>query len=401
MEGRDAASGRLEAQVLEAGNGRCIRLSGTAHLVLTRIDEGADADEVARELSGRLGRAFTAAHVRAAYTQVREQVDAIARQTTPPRPFGLWFRVRLLRVSVVARLSRALSGAFHPAVAWPLATLVVAAAVSALAGVWAMDSGPASHMSTMAHDAFLPLLGLFTFSMLAHELGHASASMRFGAPARDIGFGLYLVFPVFYSDVTSAWRLTRRQRVVIDLAGVYFQFVVGTAYLIIYRLTGWGSFYTSAVTIFVLALVVVLPIFKFDGYWLLTDLLGVENLSRQVRRVAVHALDRLRGRRGPRLPWPRWVSVAVLLYGVFTVAYIVILVVNLAPAVPRLLAAYPAHLAGLARDLYLPPHTPATGRLDSVIGPTYILLGVTMLLVTLSRRVIGAVRGRGTGAGAR
>jgi putative peptide zinc metalloprotease protein len=163
--------------------------------------------------------------------------------------------------------------------------------------------------------------------------------------------------------------------------------------------TGWSLFYVSAITIFVLALVVVLPIFKFDGYWLLTDLLGVDNLSRQVRRVAVHALNRLRGRRRPRLPWPRWVSVAVLLCGVFSVAYIVGLVVILAPAVPTLLASYPAHLAGLARDFYLPPHLPAVGRLGSVLGPTYVLVGVVMLLVTLSRKVFAAVRGRGSGTG--
>jgi putative peptide zinc metalloprotease protein len=245
-------------------------------------------------------------------------------------------------------------------------------------------------------SSFLPLLGLFVLSMFAHELGHASASMRYGAPARDIGFGLYLIYPVFYNDVTAAWRLTRRQRVVIDLAGVLFQFLVGTAYLLVARLTGSDLFQLAAASVFFLGLFVLLPIFKFDGYWLLSDLLGVANLSRQVRRVASHVRGRLQGTPGAPLPWPPWVSVAVLVYGVLSVAIIVVFALRLVLVVPELAADYPARIAGLVRDLYLPPHTPAAGRLSSVIGPTYVLLGATLALVTLTRRVIQGQRRNAT-----
>jgi putative peptide zinc metalloprotease protein len=383
-----SASDRQRTYLLETSNGRCIRLSATAYFVLTRIDEAAAADEVAQELSHRLGRVVTAAHVQAAYAQVRQQVDAIRQQTRRPKPFGLWFRVRLLPISAVGALSRRLSGVFHPAAAVPLVLL------SALAAITALAAGTSGHQRMMMDPgaSFAPLLGLFIVSMFAHELGHASASMRYGTPARDIGFGLYLIYPVFYNDVTAAWRLTRRQRVVIDLAGVFFQFSVGAGYLFIYRLTGWGVFYLAAVSVFFLGLFVLLPIFKFDGYWLLTDLLGVDNLSRQVRRVAAHVLDRLRRRRGARLPWPSWVSVAVLAYGAFSVAYLFLFALRLASVLPDLAVAYPARVAGLLRDLYLPPHTPAPGRLASVLGPTYILLGVGLAALTLSMRLINALR---------
>ena len=80
--------------------------------------------------------------------------------------------------------------------------------------------------------------------------GHASASARYGVPARDIGFGLYLIYPVFYNDVTSAWRLPRRQRVVIDLAGTFFQFLVGAVYALVGRVTGQDVFELTAVTVF-------------------------------------------------------------------------------------------------------------------------------------------------------
>jgi len=380
-------SERQQTYLLETDDGRFIRLSATAYLVLTRIEAGAAAGEVAQDLSRRLARVLTAAHVEAAYAQVRRQVDAITQRTDRPKPFGLWFRVRLLPVSAVGWLSRQLSGIFRPTVAVPLTVLIVLVATQTL------TSALSGHLTMMNPGAsFLPLLGLFTVSMFAHELGHASASMRYGVPARDIGFGLYVIYPVFYSDVTAAWRLTRRQRVVIDLAGVFFQLLAGTAYLFVYRLTGWEVCYLAAVSVFLLGLFVLLPIFKFDGYWLLTDLLGVVNLSRQVRRVTVHVLDRLRHRRPARLPWPSWVSVVVVLYGAFSVAYLALFALRLALVLPDLAAGYAARVAGLLRDLYLAPHTPAPGRLTSILGPTYILFGLGWASVALSKRVVLAIR---------
>jgi putative peptide zinc metalloprotease protein len=246
----------------------------------------------------------------------------------------------------------------------------------------------------MMGTSFLPMLGLFVISMLAHELGHASASMRYGVPARDIGFGLYIVYPVFYNDVTAAWGLSRRQRLVIDLGGVFFQCLVGSVYVFIHRLTGLEMFELAATSVFFLGVFVLLPVFKFDGYWLLTDLLGVVNLSRQVRRVVAHVGDRVWRKSVTRLPWPRWVSVAVLVYGTFTVGFLALFVLNLALSFTFIAAEYPARVGGLLRDLSTPPHTPASGRLSSVLGPTYVLLGVTLAFVSLGRRFIYAVRAR-------
>jgi putative peptide zinc metalloprotease protein len=264
--------------VVEGRNGSCIRLSATAYRVLVGIDGGATAEEVARDLSDRLGRAVTAEPVEAAYTQVRQQVDTITERTRP-KPFGLWFRVRLLPVRVVDRVSRRLSPLLRPAVAVPLAVLC------AMAAMYALTDTASRAKLVDPGGSFLPLLGLLILSMFAHELGRASASSRYGTPARDIGFGLYLVYPVFYNDVTAAWRLTRRQRVVIDLSGIFFQFLIAGFYLLVFHLTGVQAFYLAAVSIFFLGLIVMLPIFKFDGYWRLSDLLGVPNLSSQIRRV--------------------------------------------------------------------------------------------------------------------
>ena len=64
------------------------------------------------------------------------------------------------------------------------------------------------------------VIGLIFFMLLSsffHELGHASACKYFGLNHGGIGFGLYLNFPIFYTDVTSVWKLTRKQRLTMPL----------------------------------------------------------------------------------------------------------------------------------------------------------------------------------------
>ena len=67
----------------------------------------------------------------------------------------------------------------------------------------------------------------FIFSSLIHELGHASACHYFQIPHGNIGFGLYLNIPVFYTDVSQAWKLTRRERFLINI-GVFSDGFINT-----------------------------------------------------------------------------------------------------------------------------------------------------------------------------
>lgn len=83
--------------------------------------------------------------------------------------------------------------------------------------------------------------GLLVFmfaSSFFHELGHASACKYFGVRHGGIGFGLYLNFPVLYTDVTEVWKLNRAQRCVVNLAGVYFQSYWLIALLVAFLITG-------------------------------------------------------------------------------------------------------------------------------------------------------------------
>ena len=79
----------------------------------------------------------------------------------------------------------------------------------------------------------LSLLGAFI-----HETGHASALVSYGCKQTEIGFGIYLYYPVLYTDVSEAWKLSRQQRAMIDMAGVYFQSVFQVLLLGLYFANG-------------------------------------------------------------------------------------------------------------------------------------------------------------------
>lgn len=123
--------------------------------------------------------------------------------------------------------------------------------------------------------------GLFACMLASsffHELGHASACKYFGMQHGGIGFGLYLNFPVLYTDVSEVWKLGRTQRCVVNIAGVYFQ-----SYWLIILLIGFLLTSSDILRYLILImnfgfLMTLNPFFKFDGYWIASDFLGVPNL---------------------------------------------------------------------------------------------------------------------------
>ncbi len=125
------------------------------------------------------------------------------------------------------------------------------------------------------------IVGLFVFMLTSsffHELGHASACKYFGLRHGGIGFGLYLNFPVLYTDVTEVWKLNRMRRCVVNIAGVYFQSYWLLALLIAFLLTN-NDMLRYLILIMNLGFLMTLnPFFKFDGYWIASDILGVPNL---------------------------------------------------------------------------------------------------------------------------
>lgn len=148
------------------------------------------------------------------------------------------------------------------------------------------------------HVNVYSVLGLLIFmltSSLFHEIGHASACKHFGLKHGGIGFGLYLNFPVLYTDVTEVWKLNRKQRCVVNIAGVYFQCYCLLALLTAFLLTNNDLLRYLILTMNLGFIITLNPFFKFDGYWIASDLLGVPNLRKRSMELIRYLLNRFKG----------------------------------------------------------------------------------------------------------
>jgi putative peptide zinc metalloprotease protein len=118
-----------------------------------------------------------------------------------------------------------------------------------------------------------------------HELGHAMTAVRFGCRVPSMGICFMVMVPMLYTDVSDAWKLpSRRQRVLIDAAGMIVELCVACLALLAWALLPEGPPKALAAMLATTSLLLSLglnlnPFMRFDGYYILSDLIGVENLQ--------------------------------------------------------------------------------------------------------------------------
>jgi len=265
-----------------------------------------------------------------------------------------------------------------------------------------------SGASQVGGAMWLPVLLLL--SILCHELGHVSACRRYGCAHGAIGVGIYAIMPVFYSDVTDSWRLPRRQRMAVDLAGVYFQLIFSMVVYGLAVLLHWQTAWVALKVTDGMMLLALNPILRFDGYWLFSDLIGVPNLHQRASDTIRWAVRWLfRNERGPRpdlLRLPAAEMALLVGYTLISNALLIYVFGNLllryAPAMaisfPRLLVqSWTLLQAGIAqRDATL-----IVSALKQPLAAT-LLLGMVILMAWRGRHwVAHSVNGLRSWAGVR
>jgi putative peptide zinc metalloprotease protein len=126
-------------------------------------------------------------------------------------------------------------------------------------------------------DYVIIYLSIFLI-MILHEYGHVVAALKYGIVTRRIGFGIYFIFPVLYADLTKVWKKSKEEKLIINLGGMYFQLISIIFLIILFLLTN-SSLLVKLITVNFFIMVGVLnPFFKYDGYWVYSDLFDIPNL---------------------------------------------------------------------------------------------------------------------------
>ena len=161
-----------------------------------------------------------------------------------------------------------------------------------------------------------------------HEFAHGLTCKYFGGRVREMGFLLVYFQLAFYSNVSDAWLFPEKsKRLWVTLAGPYVELVLWALAVLTWRFTDPDARLNA------MALVVVAtsgvrfffnlnPLIKLDGYYLLSDALGIPNLRARAFGYVGDRLARLWGSpaRARRQASPRERRV-YLTYGVLAGSY--------------------------------------------------------------------------------
>jgi putative peptide zinc metalloprotease protein len=123
------------------------------------------------------------------------------------------------------------------------------------------------------------------FAKLCHEFGHAFMAKRAGCRVQSMGVAFMVMLPLFYTDVSDAWRVNdRRSRLLIGAGGVMAEMILACIALLVWSLLPDGpartaAFMLASATWLTTVAVNLNPFMRFDGYFLLSDLWQVDNLQ--------------------------------------------------------------------------------------------------------------------------
>ncbi len=144
------------------------------------------------------------------------------------------------------------------------------------------------------------VLATVSFITLLHEVAHGLTCRHFGGRVTDMGFLLLYFLPCFYCNVSDTYLFReKRQRLWVFFAGGFFELFLWALSVLGWRLVAPGT--TVSRALFVVAAVSFIrslfnfnPLIKMDGYFMLSEYLGIKNLRRQ----ALRSLGRLARRVG-------------------------------------------------------------------------------------------------------
>ena len=319
-------------------NGEMVQFTEILYLIADEIDGSSDYAQIAERVSERSGRKVTADNVK---TLIDNNLgpdgfiaghEARSEQPKADPLLALKWKFTLLpggAVNFVAALLRPLF--------WP--PVIVAALVGfAALDVWYFAThGVAQSLRDLIYQPLIVLMiyGLLIVSVLWHELGHATGCRYGGARPGRIGFGIYLVWPAFFTDVTDALRLGKGGRVRTDLGGIYFNLLFSLAVGGVYALTGFEPILVLILMQHLMILYNLMPFLRLDGYHAISDLTGIPDLFGRIKPTVkgLNPFSETPGKVTELKPWARAVVTIWVLLVIPILIYFFSMMVLSAPRV--------------------------------------------------------------------
>lgn len=127
---------------------------------------------------------------------------------------------------------------------------------------------------------------LFFGVKIVHEFGHGLTCKRFGGEVHEMGFMFILFTPYLFCNVSDSWLASKNARISVTAAGIFVELVLAAIATWLWLASAPGLFHQMCFnTMFLCSVSTVLfnanPLLKFDGYYIMTDLLEIPNLKQK------------------------------------------------------------------------------------------------------------------------
>ena len=119
---------------------------------------------------------------------------------------------------------------------------------------------------------------------ILHELSHALVCKRYGGRVFEAGILVIIFIPLTYVNATSSWKFPSRwQRIHVATAGMYIELFaawLAILYWVGHPHTSGGQIAHNTVIVAGISSLLfnANPLMRFDGYYILSDLVGIPNL---------------------------------------------------------------------------------------------------------------------------
>lgn len=277
-------------------NDRLFYVGDLIYAILKQISTGSGLQAIARSLTAHTGQEATQETADIINSQITPMFSVNARQRkNPVKNVG-----HVLNPERIHFIVKPLSKLYSPKVFAVLLAIGVLAnifLIVAMRAQW-IPAGPAIPVDIQHYLLYIAgVLGFIVF----HEIGHAAAASYYGVLPKKIGFGIYFLFPAFYTDLTDIWKLPRKERIVINMGGIYLQLLVNILlFVVAININPEGEWYYFIRHFMLFNIIIsiynVNPFFRFDGYWVYSDYFDLPNLRQRSMRLVGYWWQRLRGK---------------------------------------------------------------------------------------------------------
>ncbi|CAG0993572.1 putative peptide zinc metalloprotease protein [Phycisphaerales bacterium] len=308
------------------------------HSLTRHADDALTQNEVLQLLSQLYGSNLLAADVSPETEQLLRRGRERFAQRAKQQAIGLmYFKMRLFNPDAILAWLEPIFRPLISPVGFVLWCLWILAAIGfVVVPNWSVLISGVD--SAVAPSNWGWMFAIFVVLKLIHETGHGLICRRFGGQVPEFGAMLLVLIPAPYVDASSAWAFPSKwRRMAVGAGGMIFELTVAAAAAFTWMNTASDSLLHQLAynAIFSASVSTVLfnanPLMKFDGYYILSDLLEVPNLMQRSTGMLKFLIQRHLFQIKGAVPPTGSPSEAVILvvYGVGAMAYRIFLFVSI------------------------------------------------------------------------